>query len=144
VNAALVQSAEREQVLKLTAEPISIDRCRELLGEDAESMTDQDIENIRRHPETMAYFVVEMFRSSAALPSRNCASQTPLARRGEWIYAANHGRRGDLRSRQHEGADRNLSLPTQLRACEEYCRRQGYEILERFHEEGESAKSTDR
>jgi site-specific DNA recombinase len=38
----------------------------------------------------------------------------------------------------------NLSLPTQLRACEDYCRRQGYEILERFHEEGESAKSTDR
>ena len=37
----------------------------------------------------------------------------------------------------------NLSLPTQLRACEEYCR-QGYEVLERFHEEGESAKSTDR
>ena len=38
----------------------------------------------------------------------------------------------------------NLSLPTQLRACEESCRRQGYEILERFHEEGESAKTTDR
>ena len=38
----------------------------------------------------------------------------------------------------------NLSLPTQLRACEEYCGRQGYQILERFHEEGESAKSTDR
>ena len=38
----------------------------------------------------------------------------------------------------------NLSLPTQLRACEEYCHRQGYEVLERFHEEGESAKSTDR
>ncbi|HET7216605.1 MAG TPA: recombinase family protein, partial [Vicinamibacterales bacterium] len=26
----------------------------------------------------------------------------------------------------------NPSLPTQLRACEEYCRRQGYEVLERF------------
>src|SRR5258708_4663420 len=38
----------------------------------------------------------------------------------------------------------NLSLPTQLRACEEYCRRQGYEILERLHEEGESDKTTDR
>ena len=38
----------------------------------------------------------------------------------------------------------NVSLPTQLRTCEEYCRRQGYEVLERFHEEGESAKSTDR
>jgi len=38
----------------------------------------------------------------------------------------------------------NLSLPTQLRACEEYCRRQGYDVLARFHEEGESAKTTDR
>src|SRR5690606_10554081 len=38
----------------------------------------------------------------------------------------------------------NLSLPTQLKACEEYCRRNGYEIRERFHEEGESAKTTDR
>jgi site-specific DNA recombinase len=38
----------------------------------------------------------------------------------------------------------NLSLPTQLRACEEYCRREGYEILEQFREEGESAKTVDR
>lgn len=38
----------------------------------------------------------------------------------------------------------NLSLPTQLRACEDYCRRQGYDVLARFHEEGESAKTTDR
>jgi DNA invertase Pin-like site-specific DNA recombinase len=38
----------------------------------------------------------------------------------------------------------NLSLPTQLCACEEYCRRQGYEVVERFREEGESAKTTDR
>ena len=41
-------------------EPISIARCRELLGEDAALMTDQDIENIRRHAETMAGIVVEM------------------------------------------------------------------------------------
>lgn len=33
----------------------------------------------------------------------------------------------------------NLSLPTQLRSCEEYCRREGFEILERFREEGGSA-----
>src|SRR3984893_13553627 len=38
----------------------------------------------------------------------------------------------------------NLSLPTQLRACEEYARRQGYEVLERFKEEGESAKTANR
>src|SRR5947207_5996303 len=38
----------------------------------------------------------------------------------------------------------NLSLSTQLRACEEYCKREGYEVLERFKEEGESAKTTER
>jgi hypothetical protein len=43
-------------------EPISIARCRELLGDDAESMTDQEIEDIRRHAETMAGIVVEMWQ----------------------------------------------------------------------------------
>ena len=43
-------------------EPISIARCRELLGEDAESMTDQGIEEIRRHAETMACIVVEIYQ----------------------------------------------------------------------------------
>jgi hypothetical protein len=43
-------------------ESISIARCRELLGEDAESMTDQDIEDIRRHAQTMASIVVEMYQ----------------------------------------------------------------------------------
>jgi hypothetical protein len=43
-------------------EPISIVRCRELLGEDAESMTDRDIEDIRRHAETMACIVVEIYQ----------------------------------------------------------------------------------
>jgi hypothetical protein len=41
-------------------EPISIARCRELLGEEAESMTDQEVALIRRHAETMACIVVEM------------------------------------------------------------------------------------
>jgi hypothetical protein len=43
-------------------EPISIERCRELLGEDAESMTDQDVEEIRQHAETMACILVEMYQ----------------------------------------------------------------------------------
>jgi site-specific DNA recombinase len=38
----------------------------------------------------------------------------------------------------------NLSLSTQIRACEEYCHRQGFAVLERFKEEGESAKTADR
>src|SRR5688572_8722538 len=38
----------------------------------------------------------------------------------------------------------NLSLPTQLRVCDELCRREGFEVLARFREEGESAKTSDR
>jgi hypothetical protein len=49
-------------------EPISIARCRELLGEEAESMTDQDIALIRRHAETMAWIVVEMFQDHCQIP----------------------------------------------------------------------------
>jgi hypothetical protein len=46
-------------------EPISIARCRELLGEDAESMTDQEVEEIRRHAATMACVVVEMYQEQS-------------------------------------------------------------------------------
>ena len=38
----------------------------------------------------------------------------------------------------------NLSLATQLKACEEYCARQSFEVVARFREEGESAKTADR
>ena len=49
-------------------EPISIGRCRELLGEEAESMTDRDVEDIRRHAETMADIVVEMYQEHCCSP----------------------------------------------------------------------------
>jgi DNA invertase Pin-like site-specific DNA recombinase len=39
---------------------------------------------------------------------------------------------------------KNLSLPTQLKLCKEYCIRNGYQVLERFKEEGESAKTANR
>jgi hypothetical protein len=48
-------------------EPISLARCRELLGEDAELMSDQDVEDIRRHAETMAWIVVEMYQERCRL-----------------------------------------------------------------------------
>src|SRR5215207_1255063 len=38
----------------------------------------------------------------------------------------------------------NLSLPTQLRSCEDYCRREGLDVLAQFKEEGESAKTANR
>ena len=45
-------------------EPISIARCRELLGNEADTLTDQDGELIRQHAETMAQVVNDMFVES--------------------------------------------------------------------------------
>jgi hypothetical protein len=49
-------------------ESISIARCRELLGDEADTLTDQDIEVICRHAETMAQLVVEMLMASPRIP----------------------------------------------------------------------------
>jgi hypothetical protein len=60
-----------------TLERISIARCRELLGEEAQSMTDQEIASIRRHAETMAllprqpYTVRQSPRSSPDVARRH-------------------------------------------------------------------------
>jgi hypothetical protein len=43
-------------------ERISIARCRELLGDEAELMTDEDVDLVRRHADTMAVLVVELYR----------------------------------------------------------------------------------
>jgi len=42
-------------------EPISIARCREILGCEADGLSDADVEQIRRHADTMAHVIVEMF-----------------------------------------------------------------------------------
>ena len=44
-----------------TAGTVSIARYRELLGQDAEGMSDQDIDVVRRHAETMAHVLIEVF-----------------------------------------------------------------------------------
>jgi hypothetical protein len=40
---------------------MSIARCRELLGQEAESMTDYDVEVLRQHAQAMAGILVEMY-----------------------------------------------------------------------------------
>jgi hypothetical protein len=49
-------------------EPISSAACRELLGEEAESRTDQGIAMIRRHAETMPHMVVDMYQKDCPIP----------------------------------------------------------------------------
>jgi hypothetical protein len=39
-------------------EPISIARCRELLGDDAETMPDDEVVAVARHAETLAHILI--------------------------------------------------------------------------------------
>ncbi len=47
---------------------IPIARCRELLGDEAEALTDREVALIRHHAETMACIVVEMYLEHAWNP----------------------------------------------------------------------------
>jgi hypothetical protein len=41
-------------------EPISIARCRELLGDDANTMSDEEVLAVARHAESLAHVVIEL------------------------------------------------------------------------------------
>ena len=41
-------------------EPISIARCRELLGDDACTMSDEEVLAVARHAESLAHVVIEL------------------------------------------------------------------------------------
>ena len=53
--------------------------------------------------------------TTSSIARADCARSLRLTRRhaycavSEWIYAAHHGRRGDLRAREHERADARIS-----------------------------------
>jgi len=43
------------------SELVPIPRCRELLGDEAIGLTDDDLDNVRRHAHVMARTLVEVF-----------------------------------------------------------------------------------
>jgi hypothetical protein len=44
-----------------TQQSLSLTRCRELLGDDADGLSDQDVERVRDHADTMAHVVIALF-----------------------------------------------------------------------------------
>jgi hypothetical protein len=41
-------------------EPIPIGRCRELLGDEADALTDDEVIDIARHAEAMAHILIDL------------------------------------------------------------------------------------
>jgi hypothetical protein len=50
----VIDPAERDP------ESISIARCRELLGDDADTMSDKEVFAVARHAESLAHVVIEL------------------------------------------------------------------------------------
>jgi len=50
-----------EQPEDRTSETVSIARCRDLLGDDAKGMSDDDIASILHHADAVAHTIVQMF-----------------------------------------------------------------------------------
>jgi hypothetical protein len=86
---------------------ITIARCRELLGDDAVTLSDHEIARIRGHAETMAHLVIEIFAAHRRNPAYPAVSTARVLREATvGSIAAAHGRRSDPRAGEHEGADR--------------------------------------
>ena len=49
-------------------DPISIARWRELLGDEAEALSDQDVDLIRQHADAMAHVLFEIFLENRPTP----------------------------------------------------------------------------
>lgn len=52
----------------VTSEPISITRCRELLGEEADGLSDREVDQMRQHADVLAHVIIEMFLEQRSTP----------------------------------------------------------------------------
>ena len=57
---------EYADAAELDFDSAAIACCRELLGDEADGLSDRDIDQIRQHAETMARVIVEVFLESRA------------------------------------------------------------------------------
>jgi hypothetical protein len=59
---------EHPKSVDVASDLISTTRCRELLGDEAEGLSDQEVDLMRRHADAMAHVLVEIFFDSSATP----------------------------------------------------------------------------
>lgn len=45
----------------VNSDPMSIERCREILGREADGLSDLEVEDMRRHADAIAHVVVQIF-----------------------------------------------------------------------------------
>jgi hypothetical protein len=51
----------------ITPEPITISRCREVLGDEADALSDDEVRDIARHAEAMAHTLIILARQNGRI-----------------------------------------------------------------------------
>lgn len=46
--------------------PTSIARCRELLGEEADGLSDREVDQLRQHADALAHVIIDMYLEEQA------------------------------------------------------------------------------
>ena len=62
------RAMEHANSVDVASDLISIARCRELMGDEAEGLSNQDVGLIRRHADAMAHALVEIFLDNSTRP----------------------------------------------------------------------------
>jgi hypothetical protein len=57
---------DQEHAEHVASDAMTIARCRELLGNEADGLSDHDVDRIRRHADAMARVIVEIFLEQRA------------------------------------------------------------------------------
>ena len=52
----------------VTSESISIRRCRELLGEEADGLSDREVDQLRQHADALAHVIIDLFLEQRPTP----------------------------------------------------------------------------
>ena len=55
-----------DQEHDVNSEPISIARCREILGDEAAELSNTEVDRIRRHADAMAHVIIDVFLEQRA------------------------------------------------------------------------------
>ncbi len=53
-----------DEITSPDVDQTTIDRCRELLDDDAIALSDEDVDRVRRHADVVARIVIELFLAS--------------------------------------------------------------------------------
>jgi hypothetical protein len=69
---------DHEHAEQLAADAITIERCRKLLGDEADGLSDHEIDHIRRHADAIAHVIVEMFLERRAAQEQQSVSRVPI------------------------------------------------------------------